>query len=124
MAKLIIPAEKLVKKYNEPMARESVAMASDSMGVGSIKKFLNTGNEFLHISVPVANTAASVIITLTSVAAFDSARTVDLVITVLKGSTCIITNLNPLDMGDIVAISSNLSGSDTMSATIINPSAL
>lgn len=124
MAKLLIPSEKLEKKYNVVNAAESVAMASSSMGVGDVKKFLNTGNEFLHISVPSANTAADVIVTLSSVAAFDSARVEDMTVTIPKGSVSVVTNLKPLNMGDIVSISTNLSGADTIDAVIINPAAL
>ena len=124
MAKLLVPAEKLEKKYNVVNAAESVAMASSSMALNDVKKFLNTGNEFLHISVPDANMAADVTITLSSVAAFDSARVEDMTVTIPKGSVAVVTNLKPLNMGDIVSISTNLSGADTCNAVIINPAAL
>lgn len=88
-----------------------------------IKYFHNSGNEQIHLFAPAGN-ASTVIITLQARKSADDGDIVNRTVTLAAGEEAVVSNLNILFAGIEVALSTDLSGADSIEAIQVVPSFL
>ena len=113
-------ADRLAYQVLPANCKSDTAVPVTALGNGDSKQFFNAGTEILYLRAPSSNTG-SVTVALTAISAFDSARTVNKTVVLAANGRALCSNLNPLNMGQVVSITVTATGSDVVNASFIIP---